>query len=116
MQQQETCLPLLKEMRTRGVANLQVSGDARTGNLSPFVEGGEDKRWGQFAGEWRCNKQETCLPLLKDMRTRGVANLQVSGNATTGNLSPFVEGDEDKRWGQFEGEWRCSNRKSVSLC
>ena len=38
MQQQEICLPLLKEMRTRGVANLQVSGDARTGNLSPVVQ------------------------------------------------------------------------------
>ena len=38
MQEQETCLPLLKEVRTRGVANLQVSGDAITGNLSPVVQ------------------------------------------------------------------------------
>ena len=57
--------PFVQEMRTRGVANLQVSGDATNRKPVSLCSGDEDKRWGQFAGEWRCNKQETCLPLFR---------------------------------------------------
>ena len=54
----------------------------------------EDKRRGQLAGESVAATDtviEHLSPFVQDMRTRGVANLQVSGDAATGNLSPFVQ-------------------------
>ena len=62
--------PFVQEMRTRDVANLQVSCDATTGNLSPFVQ---------------------------EMRTRGVANLQVSGDANNSKPVSRCSVHEDRR-------------------
>ena len=79
----------------------------------------EDKRCGQLAGESVAAADtviEHLSPLVQEMRTRGVANLQVSGDETTGNLSPFVQEMRTRGVAKFAGEWRCNNRKPVSLC
>ena len=70
----------------------------------------EDKRRGQLAGESVAATDtviEHLSPFVQDMRTRGVANLQVSAcQQRYSNRTPvsLCSGHEDRRCGQPAGE------------
>ena len=99
----------VQDMKTRGVANLQVSAwQDGFSDRTPvsLCSGHEDKRCGQLAGE--CMAATGHLsPFVQDMKTRGVANLQVSAwQDGFSNRTPvsLCSGHEDKRCGQLAGE------------